>query len=260
MTPRLADDVWFDSHCHLFDVDGEPSEVVARAAAAGVTDMLVCGTDVSTSESAAELAEQPGVWAAAGLHPTSARDWTDGVAAELESLLSRERVVAVGESGLDMYWDTSFLDVQREVFEAHIAWAKEYDKALVIHTRSSVDEALETLEGVSPPERFVFHCWSGDGVQLRRAVDLGAFVSFAGNVTFKSAGALRDLAAQVPEDRLLVETDAPYLAPVPHRGKPNEPAYVALVGATVAEARGEPLEQVAEKTALNAQRFLGLGR
>ncbi|HEV2757468.1 MAG TPA: TatD family hydrolase [Actinomycetota bacterium] len=250
--------MWFDSHCHLFDVEGEPGDVAQRAAAAGVTGMLVCGTDVATSERAAELAELPGVWAAAGLHPTSAKEWTDEVAGRIETLLARGRVVAVGESGLDMYWDTSYLDLQREVFEAHIRWAKEHDKALVIHTRESIDEALQTLEDVSPPERFVFHCWSGDAARMERALDLGAYVSFAGNVTFKSAGALRELAARVPEERLLVETDSPYLAPVPHRGKPNEPAHCALVGAAVAEARGEPLERVAEATARNAQRFLGI--
>ncbi|HYP23130.1 MAG TPA: TatD family hydrolase, partial [Actinomycetota bacterium] len=216
--------MWFDSHCHLFDVEGDPSQVVGRAAEVGVTDMLVCGTDVPTSEQAVALAELPGVWAAAGLHPTSAKEWDDGVAAALEALLGRDRVVAVGESGLDMYWDTSYLDLQQEVFEVHVGWAKTHDKALVIHTRSSVDEALAALERLSPPDRLVFHCWSGDETQMRRALDLGSFVSFAGNVTFKSAGDLRELAALVPGDRLLVETDSPYLAPVPHRGKRNEPA------------------------------------
>lgn len=250
--------MWFDSHCHLFDVDDDPGEVVGRASDAGVTGMLVCGTDHASSVRAVELAGLPGVWAAAGLHPTSAKEWTDDVAGAIEGLLAGERVVAVGESGLDMYWDTSYLDLQRSVFEAHVAWAKRHDKALVIHTRSSVDEALQALEDVTPPERFVFHCWSGDDDQLRRAVELGAYVSFAGNVTFKSAGSLRDLAAKVPEERLLVETDSPYLAPVPHRGKPNEPAHCAIVGAAVAEARGEPLERVAETTTVNAQRFLGI--
>lgn len=251
--------MWFDSHCHLFDVDGDPAEVVARAAQAGVADMLVCGTDVASSAAAVDLTSLPGVWAAAGLHPTSAREWTDEVGAEIEELLARDRVVAVGESGLDLYWDTSYLDVQQRVFETHVAWAKRFDKALVIHTRESVDEAIETLGRVSPPERLVFHCWSGTREQMDRALDLGSFVSFAGNVTFKSAGDLRELAAVVPEERLLVETDSPYLAPVPHRGKPNEPAYVALVGAAVAEARGESVEAVAEATARNAQRLLALG-
>lgn len=250
--------MWFDSHCHLFDVDGDPSEVVARAGDLGVTDMLVCGTDVPTSERAAALAELPGVWAAAGLHPTSAKEWDDGVAEALEALLARDRVVAVGESGLDMYWDTTYLDLQLEVFGVHADWAKAHDKALIIHTRSSVDEALAALERLSPPDRLVFHCWSGDETQMRRALDLGSFVSFAGNVTFKSAGDLRELAALVPEDRLLVETDSPYLAPVPHRGKPNEPAHVAIVGTTVAEVRGESVEVVAEVTTRNAQRLLGL--
>ena len=250
--------MWFDSHCHLFDVEGDPADVVARAADAGVTDVLVCGTDPASSAAAAALTNLPGVWAAAGLHPTSAREWSDDGAAAIEALLGDERVVAVGESGLDMYWDTSYLDVQVRVFEAHVAWAKEHDKALVIHTRNSIDEAVEALERVSPPERLVFHCWSGDRSQMERVLDLGAFVSFAGNVTFKSAGALRELAAEVPGDRLLVETDSPYLAPVPHRGKPNEPAHVVLTGAAVAEARGESVEAVAGTTTANARRLLGL--
>ncbi|MFN2587472.1 MAG: TatD family hydrolase [Actinomycetota bacterium] len=250
--------MWFDSHCHLFDVAAVPADAVARAAAAGVAEMLVCGTDHATSLRAVELARLPGVWAAAGLHPTSAKEWGTGVAERIESLLRRDRVVAVGESGLDMYWDTSYLDLQREVFRAHVSWAKEHDKALVVHTRSSVDEALQTLQDESPPERFVFHCWSGDAAQLERALALGAYVSFAGNVTFKNAAPLRELAARVPGDRLLVETDSPYLAPVPHRGKPNEPAYAALVGTAVAAARGEPPERVAEATTLNARRLLGL--
>lgn len=250
--------MWFDSHCHLFDVEGDPLEVVANAANAGVSDMLVCGTDVATSQRAVELASIPGVWAAAGLHPTSARDWDDGVASGIEKLLTHDRVVAVGETGLDMYWDTSYLDVQVRVFEAHVAWAKRYDKALVIHTRNSIDEAVETLRRVSPPERLVFHCWSGDRTQMESALDLGSFVSFAGNVTFKNAQTLRELAALVPEDRLLVETDSPYLAPVPHRGKPNEPANAALVGVALAEARDQAIETVAEATTRNAQRLLGL--
>ncbi|HEX2196749.1 MAG TPA: TatD family hydrolase, partial [Actinomycetota bacterium] len=194
-----------------------------------------------------------------GLHPTSAREWSDYVANGIEALLRLDRVVAVGESGLDLYWDTTFLDVQQKVFEAHVAWAKEHDKALVIHTRASVDEAIAALERVSPPERLVFHCWSGDATQMQRALDLGAFVSFAGNVTFKGAEPLRALAATVPEDRLLVETDSPYLATVPHRGKPNEPAHVVLVGTAIAEARGETVEAVAEATTRNARRLLAIG-
>ena len=250
--------MWFDSHCHLFDVEGDPAEAVARAAESGVTGMLVCGTDYGTSLAAQRLTELPGVWAAAGLHPTSAREWTDYVANGIAALLRLESVVAVGESGLDLYWDKSFLDLQQKVFEAHIAWAKELGKALVIHTRSSVDEALATLERVSPPDRLVFHCWSGDASQMQRALDLGSFVSFAGNVTFKSAGTLRELAAAVPEDRLLVETDSPYLAPEPYRGKPNEPVHVALVGTAVAEARGEAVEAVATATTRNARRLLAV--
>ncbi|MDQ3958129.1 MAG: TatD family hydrolase [Actinomycetota bacterium] len=250
--------MWFDSHCHLFDV-ADPEAAVERAAAAGVDGMLVCGTDVPTSERALELAGAPEVWAAVGVHPTSAREWDERVAERIETLLESSKAVAVGETGLDMYWDTSFVDVQREVFEAHVELAKRCARALVIHTRSSIDEALDTLEAVTPPDRFVFHCWSGDADQMERALGLGAFVSFAGNVSFKSADDLRALAARVPGDRLLVETDSPYLAPVPKRGKPNEPAFVTFVGAAVAEARGESPAGVAAATSRNARRLLGIG-
>ena len=252
-----ADPVWFDSHCHLFDVP-EPAEALARARAAAVEGLLVCGTDIPTSRKAAELAVHEGVWAAAGLHPTSAREWTPSVATQIEELLQLPHVVAVGESGLDMYWDTSFLDVQRDVLEAHVDLAKRHDKALVIHTRNSVDEAMDALDSVGPPERLVFHCWSGSAAQMDRALGIGAYISFAGNVTFKNAEDLRTLAERVPDDRLLVETDSPYLAPVPHRGRPNEPAFVSLVGEAVAAARGMSSTELASLTTRNARAFLAV--
>jgi TatD DNase family protein len=165
-------------------------------------------------------------------------------------------VRAVGETGLDFYRDWVEPDVQRRAFRDHIALAKRFDKALVIHTRDSIDGVLDELEAAGPPQRLVFHCWSGGDDALRRALALGSYVSFAGNVSFRSAEALRSAAAQVPPDRLLVETDSPYLAPVPHRGKPNEPALVTHVGEAVAAARGEEVETVARVTTANARTLL----
>ena len=252
--------MWFDSHCHLFACgEGEGLErIIERARAAGVEEMLVAGTDLPTSKEAARLAARDGIYAAAGVHPNDSRSWDGATAAALEEIMASERIVAVGESGLDFYRTDSPPERQRDAFGSHIELAKRRRKALVIHTRDSVDDALLALEGAGPPERAVFHCWSGDRPQMERALALGAYISFAGNVTFKRSSALRALAALVPEDRLVIETDSPYLAPVPFRGKPNEPARVPLVGAVVAEARGVSLGEVAAITTTNARRLFAV--
>jgi TatD DNase family protein len=227
--------------------------VLERARGAGVVDVLAVGIDVASSRRAAELTAFEGVIASAGVHPNSADEWTPDAATAVEALLERDEVRAVGETGLDFYRDYAAPDVQRAAFRDHVALAKRFDKALVIHTRDSIDGVLEELGSVGPPDRLVFHCWSGDESVLRRALDTGAYISFAGNVSFKSAQDLRDAAARVPVDRLLVETDSPYLAPVPKRGKPNEPAYVTHVGEAVAAARGQEVGEVAESTSANAR-------
>lgn len=251
---------WFDSHCHLYDIEaGAPEEIVERARAAGVADMVVLGVDVATSKRAIELASIEGVHAGAAFHPTSTEGWTDPWADEIDALLADDRTVAVGESGIDLYWDKSYFEDQRRALIAHVALAKKHDKALVLHTRDSIDETLAIVEAAGAPDRLVFHCWSGGLEQLRRALALGSFVSFAGNVSFKNAGDLREAARRVPSDRLLIETDAPYLTPVPHRGKRNEPAYVVHTGEAVAAARGETLEETASITTANAKTLFGLG-
>jgi TatD DNase family protein len=252
--------MWFDTHSHISEIEDpdELSAVVRRANEAGVDDIVVLGTDVGSSRRAVEAARMDGVWAGAAFHPTAAEGWTDEWMDEIAGFFDDPSVVAVGETGIDLYWDRSYLDDQEAAFRAHIALAKQHDKALVIHTRDSVDEALAILEAASPPSRLVFHCWSGDADQMDRALDLGSHISFAGNVTFKNAENLREAAGRVPGERLLVETDSPYLAPVPKRGRPNEPAYVAFVGEMVAKVRGESLELLAAATTANARELFGL--
>lgn len=250
--------MWFDSHCHLHLCEVSPEEILDEATAAGVDQMLTVGIDAASNQVAVELAQDERVFAAVGIHPNSADEWNTEARAQLEQLLASGRVVAVGESGLDFYRDYVPAADQEVAFGAHIELAKGHDKALVIHTRSSIDAALDQLEAAEPPSRYVFHCWSGDEVQLRRALELGAFISFAGNVSFKNAQNLRDAARLVPSDRLLVETDSPYLSPVPFRGKPNRPARVVLVGEAVAVARSEEVDMVAERTSANARRLFGL--
>jgi TatD DNase family protein len=252
---------WFDSHCHLYDVEAEVDEVIARAREAGVANLVTLGVDVPTSRRCMRLAEGfEEVWAGAAYHPSETQGWHASWIADIETIAEDPNVVAIGETGLDHYWDTSFVDAQLRAFTAHIALAKKLDKALVIHTRDSMDEALELFGRARPPERLVFHCWGGTDEQLDAALGLGAFISFAGNVSFKNAPDLRAAAKRVPADRILVETDSPYLAPMPHRGKPNQPAYVVAVGEAVAAAREEPVEEIAALTTRNARMLFGLDR
>ena len=250
--------MWFDSHCHLHlcEESGPLDEVVGRAHAAGVLEMLTVGIDIESSRRSVELAQRYGCRAAVGVHPNSSLSWDDSTEKELEELLSNDVVAAVGESGLDFYRDYSPPEVQRIAFSAHIGLAKEHRKALVIHTRDSMDEALEVLAAEGPPDRFIFHCWSGDERQLKAALDLGAYISFAGNVSFKNAENLRSAAVAVPVDRLLVETDSPFLSPEPHRGKPNEPRQVNFVGVAVAKVRGTSVHALSEQTTQNAREVL----
>ncbi len=251
--------MWFDSHCHLhLCEDNDPlDEVVGRAHAAGVLSLLTVGIDLASSARSIEIAERYGVYASVGIHPNSATEWDDVSADALREMLRNQRVVAVGESGLDFYRDYSPPDVQHQVFSQHIALAKEFDKTLVIHTRDSVDAAIEQLTTEGPPDRLVFHCWSGDLTQLAKALDLGARVSFAGNVSFKNADSLREAAVATPQDRLLVETDSPFLAPEPNRGTNNEPRNVSFVGLAVAQARETSTHALAEQTNANARALFG---
>lgn len=245
---------WTDDHCHLGHLD-DVGAALADAAAAGVTRVVDVGTDVADSiEAADRAAAHDEVWSTAGVHPHEARHGLDG----LEALLGRPEVRAVGECGLDYHYDHSPRDVQREVFAAQVELAHRHDRALVIHTREAWDETFGILADVGIPSRTVFHCFSGGPEEADRALALGAHLSFSGIVTFPSAEDLRAAVARCPDERLLVETDAPFLTPVPHRGRPNRPGLVPLVGARLAEVRGQAVEVVAELTWDNASRVYEL--
>lgn len=254
--------MWFDSHCHLqICAEDRPlDDILDSARTAGLKGMVTVGIDVASSRRVVDIADGEFVWAAVGIHPNSATELDERSLADIEELVADPRVVAVGESGLDFYRDHAPHDRQLESFSAHLRLAKCNDIALIIHTRASVGAALDFFEEQGPPDRFVFHCWSGDETELARALALGAYVSFAGNVTFKNAPDLRERAVEVPAERLLIETDAPYLAPVPNRGRPNEPAWVGLVGGVVAEVRGENATDLARTTEANARRLFALDR
>jgi TatD DNase family protein len=247
--------MWADSHCHL-QYEGITEDALAAAAAAGVGRIICVGTDAPQSERAIQVARaHPGtVWATVGLHPHDAKEGVDGVV----GLLEAPEVVGVGECGLDYYYEHSPREVQREAFAAQIALARERGLALVIHTRDAWDDTFAILRAEGVPERTVVHCFTGGPDQARVCLDLGTMLSFSGIVTFKKAADVRDAAVMAPLDRVLVETDAPYLAPVPHRGKPNQPAYVTLVGAAVAGLKGVPVEDVEQATWANTAALFGL--
>jgi len=239
---------WTDSHCHLPGGDAA-GQAVTAARAAGVTRMITVGTDAQHSRQAIDVARaHDGVWATVGVHPHDASQGIDAIV----PLLDEPEVVAVGECGLDYFYDHSPRSAQRDVFVAQIALAHERDLALVIHTRDAWTDTFDILAAEGVPTRTVFHCFTGGPEEARRGLDLGIRLSFSGIITFPSGQDLRDAAALCPLDRLLVETDSPFLTPVPHRGQPNSPALVPLVGAAVAAAKGLDVPAVAAASWANA--------
>ncbi len=249
---------FIDAHVHLNhrDFSGDRTDCVRRARAAGVQAMVNPGTHRRTSEQAAELAARfDEVWAAAGVHPHSAadtgEDWT-----WLEDLLRREEVLALGECGLDYHYDFSPRAVQRRVFSEQLRLARSAGVPVVVHSREADDDCLRILERELPPGHPVLlHCFGGDVQMMERAVDRGYWLSLGGIVTFDGADEMRRVAAQVPHDHLMLETDAPYLAPVPRRGRRNEPAHVQYVARRIAELRDEPLAEIARTTTSAAETF-----
>ncbi|HLM37296.1 MAG TPA: TatD family hydrolase [Gaiellaceae bacterium] len=239
-----------DTHAHL-DACAEPADVlVARARTAGVGRIVSIGSGLdSCRETLAIAAREQGVFAALGVHPHQAAEEDAEHLDELRELLGHECAVAVGETGLDFYRDYAPHDRQRELFERHLELAAELGKAVVVHTRAASNETAEALEGFEGT--VVLHCFSAPEL-LPVALDRGYYVSFAGNVTYPSAEELRKVARQVPGDRLLVETDSPYLSPQPRRGRSNEPAHVVHTAAALADARGEHGEELAARLDANA--------
>lgn len=260
---------WTDSHCHLQEryLSGDPevtaalSDTMARARDAGVGTIVVVGTDAVTSREALAVAEREStsemeLFATVGVHPHDAVGGVDDVAELARS--ASPRLVGIGECGLDYFYEHSPRDQQKEVFAAQIQLAHEQNLALVIHARDAWSDLFDVLDGEGVPERTVIHCFTGGPEEARACLDRGADISIAGVVTFKNAADLREAALVVPMDRLHVETDSPFLAPVPHRGRTNEPAHVAVVGRFVADLRGIEVAHFAEATRANTARLFGL--
>jgi TatD DNase family protein len=260
---------YFDTHAHLDDeaFDRDRDDVLIRAARAGVDGMLCVGTTAASSEAALRLAEaRPALFAAVGIHPNSAAEAADGDWDRVTALIGRPRVVALGETGLDCYWDHTPLPLQQDYFDRHVRLAQKHDLPVVIHCRDAVAELMPMLRAAAARGRLqgVLHAFSGDAALAAECVALGLHVSFAGNVTYtnKKFDVLRAAAQTVPDDRLLIETDSPYLAPQLSRGRPkrNEPANVVHTAAFLAELRTVSADDIARLTAANARRLFRLDR
>jgi len=255
---------FFDSHCHLDPMrfGADLDDVLARARAAGVTGLAVIGTRATDSEAAAALAaREPGVVAAAGLHPNDVAEIGPDEWGRIERLVASGRVAAVGETGLDWYRTTAPPDLQREFFDRQLGLAQRHGLPVVVHTRESTRDVLDMLRAAVArgPLVAVLHSFTGTAAEAAEAIDLGCFLGFAGMVTFRSAAAVRDVAKSVPLDRLLVETDSPFLSPEPLRGRRNEPANVVHTARCLALARGDALEELAAATTANARRVFRVG-
>jgi TatD DNase family protein len=252
-----------DSHTHLFLCEGEEAELVATAAGAGVVRMLTVGMNTETNAAAVASTERYGaVFAAVGRHPNEATGFDDAAAAEIRELGRHEKVRAIGETGLDFYREYASADDQRRVFRAQIEIARELELPIVIHARdpegetSAIDEIFDTLDAHAGEAPVILHCFSAPQ-RVADAAERGWYCSFAGNATYPSAKELRFAAAKVPEARILVETDAPYLAPQPMRGKRNQPAFVVETARAIAEERGTSYEDLERTVEANARALFG---
>jgi TatD DNase family protein len=269
---------WTDSHCHLHDLD-DVQVLLERARSAHVTRLVCVGTTISSSVAALLLAraaslsaltdnEQPKLFATIGQHPHDASNDLSEITQLLGSsdqLIAGANkpagsVVGVGECGLDYHYDYSPRERQREAFIAQIGLARTHDLTLVVHTREAWEDTFAILGEERLPQHVIIHCFTGGPTEARRCLDLGTYLSFSGIATFKNAEDVREAARLCPTDRLLIETDAPYLAPVPHRGSPNEPAYVALVGEALASLRGVDVHDFAVQTSENATKAFELAQ
>jgi TatD DNase family protein len=255
---------YFDTHCHLQDqaFSEDRPAVLSRARTVGVSEIVAIASNPADAAKAKTLADEttdPRVWFTAGLHPHEASAWKRGTSEAIERMLDAG-AVAVGEIGLDYHYDNSPRDVQRRVFGEQLALAADRDLPVVVHSRDAEDDTLAVLaESSIAPNRVVLHCFSSSRQMLDHGVERGYYVSFSGMITFRSFPAA-DLVPRVPEDRLLAETDAPYLAPAPHRGRRNEPAYVVETVAALAALRGIEAGHVVDRTRRNGLAFYRLGQ
>ena len=250
-----------DSHAHLndkrFDLDRE--YLIENLKNNGIELVVNVGADMESSRASVDLAQKyEAIYAAVGIHPHSATEMNEETLKEIEELSKGEKVVAIGEIGLDYYYDNSPRDIQRECFRAQIRLAKRLDMPIVVHTRDADADTLEILKEEKEGLRGVIHCFSSNRAQMKEYLDLGFFIAFGGPVTFKKTDELKEAAKIVPLEKLLVETDAPYLAPIPYRGKRNEPIFVRETAALIAHLKGIMLDDLALQTVKNTKEIFGI--
>lgn len=249
-----------DSHSHIYGprYEHDRDEVIRRAMEAGNHLLLQVGCNLEESREVVTLAERfAGIYAAVGVHPHEADSVKESVLAEIEALTHHAKVLAWGETGLDFYYDNSPREIQKNAFSLQLQRAEALDLPVVIHTRDAEPETLQILRAHPVSKGGQVHCFTGTAAMADALLDLGYHIGFTGIITFKNAGDLREVVKRVPLDRMLIETDSPYLAPVPHRGKRNEPAFVEHVGRAVAEIKGLDFELIAHRTADNFRALYG---
>ncbi|MCM3413354.1 TatD family hydrolase [Metabacillus litoralis] len=254
----------FDTHAHLNAVQFEEDleEVIERAKSEGVSHIVVVGFDHETIKRAMELIEQYDMmYAAIGWHPVDAIDMTEEDLSWIRDLSQHPKVVAIGEMGLDYYWDKSPKEIQKEVFRKQIQLAKEVNLPIIIHNRDATEDVVKILQEENASEvGGIMHCFTGSLEVAKQCMEMNFYISFGGPVTFKNAKKPKEVVKEIPMDRLLIETDCPYLTPHPYRGKRNEPSYVRYVAEQISELRGVSFEEVAGKTSDNAMKVFGITR
>ena len=255
--------MFIDTHAHLFypNFKDDLNDVLNRAKEEGIDNILIPATDIATSKEVIGLTgKYDFIYGAVGVHPHDSENWDKSWINELKELAAHNKIKAIGEIGLDYYYDFSPVEKQKEAFRDQIELAIELNLPIVVHTRESDDDIYEIIKSYKDTDlKAQFHCFSGDKEKAKRLLDRGHYISFTGNITFKKADELREVVKYIPLNKLMIETDSPFLTPVPHRGKRNEPAYVKLVGEQIAEIHNISLEDVGRVTSYNAFKFFGIG-
>lgn len=256
--------MYIDTHAHLFypNFNGELDQIIERAQNAGIDSILVPGTDIQTSNQAIELSKQyEMIYTAVGVHPHETKEWNDDLINQIESLAKNKKVVAIGEIGLDYYYDFSPREIQLEAFRAQIELALKLDLPIIVHNRDSNDDIMEIVrEYADTSLRAQFHCFAGSENDAKELTGMNHFISFPGNVTFKKADNIRRIIKSIPPENLLLETDSPFMTPVPYRGKRNEPSYIPIIADTISEIHSISLDELAKITSYNAYKLFGVGK
>ena len=253
-------DYLIDTHAHIDMLEDEPDSVLKKMEEFGVKKAVIPAVEIKTQDKVVELANNyENIYGMVGIFPTEAKNYTDEFESKMEEIAkNNKKIVAVGEIGLDYYWDKSFVELQQEIFIKQIKLANRLNLPIVVHDREAHKDCFDILKAENSGSEVLFHCFSGSVEFMRECVKQGWYIALGGVVTFKNAIKMKDVAREVPLDKLVLETDSPYLTPVPYRGKPNTPAYVKYVAEEIAKIREMDLSELIDKTTTNAERFFGI--